>query len=208
MGITIHYRGSIDALSLIEKLQDEVVDICQSMRWDYQVWNEDLNQPFDASLVHAPTGAEIKGHIPLRGITVQTDPQNESLKLLFNRDRKMSDFITEIMKHNGTFDKNFDWLSIKTQFGAVDAHIAIVKLLRYLKQHYISDLEVNDEGAYWETGDKEALMGKRGFLLGKISQVEQALSEIKFDHEPTREEILKTIDEAIKNVIKKKRKSA
>lgn len=206
MGITIHYRGSIDDLSLIEKLQDEMVDICQSMNWDYHVWNEDLNKPFDAKLVHSPKGAEIKGHIPLRGITIQTDPQNESLKLLFNRDRGMSDFVTEIMKHNGTLDKKFDWLFVKTQFGAVDAHIAIIKLLRYLKQNYISDLEVSDEGEYWETGDKEALMGKRGFILGKMSQIEKALSEIKFDHEPTKEEVLRKIDEALKKVMQKKRK--
>ena len=206
MGITIHYRGSINSLSLIEKLQDELVDICQSMSWDYHVWNKDLNKPFDAKFVHSESGAEIKGHIPLRGITIQTDPQNESLKLLFNRNREMSDFVTEIMKHEGTLDKKFNWLFVKTQFGAVDAHIAIIKLLKYLKQNYISDLEVNDEGGYWETGDKEALMGKRGFLLGKMSQVEKALSEIKFDHEPTREEMLRKIDEALKNVMQKKRK--
>ncbi|UCE06798.1 MAG: hypothetical protein JSW07_01780 [bacterium] len=197
MGITIHYRGSIKDCSLIDKIQKEMADICNSMDWDYQLWNEDQSKPFDAKLVHAEQGASIEGHIPLRGISIVTDPKNESLDLLFNPEGKLSSFMLEILTHDDTLSKDHDWIFVKTQYGSIDAHIAIVKLLRYLKQKYIPDLEVKDEGEYWETNDKEHLMSKRGFLFGKMVQFEKALSSIEFDHEPSTEEVVEKIEEII-----------
>jgi len=47
-------------------------------------------------------------------------------------------------------------------------------------------------------------MGKRGFIAGKMSQFEKALSAIEFDHEPSREEVLEKIDEVIKKMMNKK----
>ena len=45
MGITIHYRGSIKDRSVIDQLQQEMVDVCKSMDWKYQLWNEDQSKP-------------------------------------------------------------------------------------------------------------------------------------------------------------------
>lgn len=205
MGITIYYRGSIEDLSLIDPIQRVMVEFCQSMNWKYHLWNEDLSKPFNAKLVHIDKGAEIKGHIPLRGISIDSDPNNETLNLLFNPEGRLSSFLQEILLHDGTLTKDQDWVFVKTQFGTVDAHIAIVKLLQYLKQSYIPNLEVKDEGEYWETGDTEHLMGKRAFLFGKMAQVEKALSSIQFDHEPTREELIQKIDEVIRNLMNKKK---
>ncbi len=42
MGITIHYKGHIKGMALIDQLQKEMVDICESMNWEYHLLNEDL----------------------------------------------------------------------------------------------------------------------------------------------------------------------
>ena len=131
MGITINYKGSIKNLSLINQLQHEMVDICQSMNWEYQLLNEDLSKPCDATLIHTDGVANIEGHIPLRGITIVIDSKNEALDLQFNPEGNLSSFMLEIMKNDGTINKNHNWIFIKTQFGTVDAHITTVKLLRY-----------------------------------------------------------------------------
>ncbi len=204
MGITIHYKGNIKSMSLIDQLQKEMVDICESMSWEYNLLNEDLSQPFSAELIHTDRGAEIEGHIPLKGIIINTDPNNESLDLLFNPKGQLSSFMLEILFHEGTLSEEQLWVFVKTQFGPIDAHIAIVKLLDYVKKKYVPDLEVKDEGEYWETRDRERLMGKRGFIAGKMSQFEKALSAIEFDHEPSREEVLEKIDEVIKKMMNKK----
>jgi len=39
----------------------------------------------------------------------------------------------------------------------IEEHMLIVTLLRHLKERYIRDLEVSDEGGYWETMDLERL---------------------------------------------------
>jgi len=205
MGITIHYRGSIKDRSVIDQLQQEMVDVCKSMDWKYQLWNEDQSKPYDAELIHTDEGATIEGHIPLRGISIITDPDNESLDLLFNPEGQLSSFMLEILKHDGTLSKDHDWIFVKTQYGSIDAHIAIIKLLQYLKQNYIPDLEVKDEGEFWETGDKEHLMSKRGFLFGKMAQFEKALSSVEFDHEPTTEEVVEKIEEIIRKMQEKNR---
>lgn len=204
MGITIHYKGNIKSMSLIDQLQKEMVDICESMNWKYHLLNEDLNKPFSAELIHTERGAEIEGHIPLKGIIITTDPNNESLDLLFTPKGQLSSFMLEILLHEGTLDEEMRWCFVKTQFGPIDAHIAIVKLLDYMKKKYVPDLEVKDDGEYWETLDRERLMGKRGFISGKMAQFEKALSAVKFDHEPSREEVLEKIDEVIKRMMKKK----
>lgn len=205
MGITIYYRGAIEDLSLIEPIQRALAEFCQSMNWKYRLWNEDQNKRFNAKLVPTPKGAEIKGHIPLRGISIESDPDNETLNILFNPEGRLSSFMQEILIHEGSLTWERAWLFVKTQFGAVDAHIAIIKLLQYLKQSYIPGLEVKDEGEYWETADKEQLIARRGFIFGKMAQVEKALSAVEFDHDPTKEEVIQKIDEVIRKLMHKKR---
>jgi hypothetical protein len=204
MGITIYYRGSIEDLSLIEPIQGALVEFCQSMNWKYYLRNEDQREPFSAKIVHTAKGTEIKGHIPLRGISIESDPDNETLSILFNPDGRLSSFMQEILIHEGSLTWDQAWLFVKTQFGTVDAHIAIVKLLQYLKQSYIPALEVKDEGEYWETADKERLIARRGFIFGKMTQVEKALSAVNFDHEPTKEEVIRKVDEVIRKLMNKR----
>lgn len=205
MGISIRFRGSINNLAAIDQFQAELVKICEVMNWEYHLVNEDQARPFSAKLVYSDLGANIEGHIPLRGIIIDMDPQNESLRLLFTPEGKLSDFMLELLKHDGTLDKNCDWLSVKTQFGAVSSHVALVKLLRYLQQTYLPDLEVKDEGEYWETGDVEKLMGHRGFLTAKIVQWERALANVRFDHEPTTEEVLEKLEAIIEKMMGKRK---
>ena len=42
--------------------------------------------------------------------------------------------------------------------------------MKYIKKEYINDLEVFDEGEYWESSDKERLVYLFNFLKEKIEQ--------------------------------------
>jgi hypothetical protein len=46
---------------------------------------------------------------------------------------------------------------VKTQFAGVETHIAIIDLFRRLAPR-LQELSVDDEGGYWETGDRKALL--------------------------------------------------
>ena len=55
-------------------------------------------------------------------------------------------------------------------------------LLKYLQEHYIPDLEVSDEGGYWETGNIETLKEKMNYLNEKMDAVCGELSRVTANH--------------------------
>ncbi len=63
------------------------------------------------------------------------------------------------------------WVSVKTQFAKPEAHVALIETLAAIRERYIADLEVRDEGGYWETRD---LAG----LLRRLMGIEQALDRL------------------------------
>jgi hypothetical protein len=77
---------------------------------------------------------------------------------------------------DGTIKPEDTWVSIKTQFSNPDTHIWVIGLLKYLKKKYISNLEVSDEGEYWETGDRKELERRMNFIKEKIDSLSASLS--------------------------------
>jgi len=71
------------------------------------------------------------------------------------------------------------WVFVKTQFAPPEVHVWMVGLLKYVKKHYISDLEVSDEGQYWETGDIRILRERMAFLDRKMDELTARLSSAR-----------------------------
>ena len=67
--------------------------------------------------------------------------------------------------------------SCKTQYAGADIHIAVVDLLRTVAPHF-RDLEVYDEGRYWETQDVRTLIGSLEMLDKALSHVADRLDDI------------------------------
>jgi hypothetical protein len=162
MGITIHYHGGIDRLELISKFTVELEDIAQSMGWDSHLVGENESDP------------------PFRGIIISPAGQCETLSFIFDRLgrlRNLADLVLEQVEPNEFSGYCF----VKTQYAPIETHAWIIGLLRYLKKHYLSDLEVTDEGGFWETGDVVALSEKRQYLKGKIEQLAEGLASTDFE---------------------------
>ena len=87
---------------------------------------------------------------------------------------------------------------IKTQFAPVENHIAIIKLLKYIQQKYISNLDVYDEGEYWQTGDEKILKRKIDFLNSVMDQLEDVLNTIEIEEGSSAESIADKIEEVLK----------
>jgi hypothetical protein len=56
----------------------------------------------------------------------------------------------------------------------------MIGLLKYLKKRYIFDLQVSDEGEYWETGDIRILKKKMNLIDEKLDQIANDLSSNRF----------------------------
>lgn len=151
MGLSIHYSGKIKDTSLIPSLMEEVQDICAIMKWPYQSYNNET----------------------VKGIFF-TPPECETISFAFLADGEL------VCLSKLKYDIHpVNIISVKTQYAGIDVHIAIIKLLKHLANHYFSVFELSDEGEYWETGDEEILRKKFGLYNAMLNAVQNALVDFK-----------------------------
>jgi hypothetical protein len=202
MGITIHYRGRINSFDLIESLSDEVKDIAQSLGWGMHLWDEDLSKPNTARVIRHENYIEMCGHVPLRGLTLFPHPDCEQLSLTFDRKGHLMDAFGMTLVASGGRRPGEGWLSMKTQFSPLEIHITVVQLLHYLKKRYVGNLEVSDEGGYWESGNAQELKRRTDSISRSLDILEGALRAKPLT--PAERETPEKIAEIIEKIIKDK----
>ena len=177
MGITIHYRGTLADTSEIGTLIEEMTDIAKTLKWPCSVLDDDWSKPVTADIVYGADGSEIVGNLGLRGVLLTPHPQAEPLVLCFDAEGNLRDPITVILLLNGELPPEDAWVAMKTHFAPLEVHVTLVKLLKYLQTRYIHDLEVHDEGDYWDTSDLGLLNRKRAFLNARMDEFARTLEE-------------------------------
>jgi len=138
MGLSIHYSGYIRDTEMLNSLIAEVTDICKTLNWETHTFDDD----------------DIKG--------VSFAPKRrEPVFLTFNTDRRLlsplSNLAKDIYDDVQLRKELYFTASTKTQYAGMDAHIAIIKLLKHLSKKYLEDFSLADEGYYWATGDEKIL---------------------------------------------------
>ena len=94
------------------------------------------------------------------------------------------------------------WCFTKTQFGPVEGHVALVETLAALKREFLPDLEVRDEGGYWETRNVAELSRRQAFLKEAIDRLAQGLEQHGLTREAAEDPqiLLKRIERVAKQV--------
>ena len=195
MGITIHYQGTLNDTRQINQFKDELIDIAKSMGWEWDSLDEDWNKPNTAKLIHQKNRAEIKGHLPLKGISFIPHPDSEAVSFYFDGKGKLQTPIGMVLINEGKIEYD-GFVSVKTQFAPPEVHITIIKLLKHIKKKYISNLKVRDEGEYWETGDENILKQRLEFLGQKINLLRNELSKLGTN------EIGSTAEDMVRTIVK------
>ena len=180
MGVSIHYRGRLDDVARISALSEELADIADAMGWQSTRLEDDWEETARARLRGIPGGGRIDGHLGLQGVQITPGHKGESLSFFFDREGALRSPVTMLSILDGTLKPEQAWISVKTQFVSPEVHVWIIGLLRYLKERYISDLEVSDEGEYWETGNVDALTEKMDLLDEKLECIAGGLSSSRF----------------------------
>jgi len=136
MGLSIHYSGHIKDWELIAGLVNEIEDICQSLDWRVDRIDSKKDQ--------------------LKGVLF-SPKDSEPIFLTFLPNGRLCSPISlmtkDIYEANGLDPELMFTCSVKTQYAGMDAHIAVIRLLRYVKEKYLDKFELNDEGMFWETDD-------------------------------------------------------
>lgn len=178
MGTTIHYRGKINNTEDVKRLAEELEDFSQQLGWKSKRWDNDWSKPNTAKITNNDGKIRLSGHIPLKGIVLYPHKDCEPLSLTFTVGGQLVSVVGMSLIAGGKTTADSSWMSTKTQFALVEIHIAIVKLLEYLKKRYIHNLEVHDDGDYWETGDIDELKRRRDTINRGMDMLESGLKEI------------------------------
>lgn len=181
MGITINYKGKLDSPSLTDAFCDELEDIAQSMGWDYNRFD------FDE-----------KDETPVKGLFIGPKDKSEPLQFMIDKEGYLRNAL--LLEHFDHTDEMTFLNHTKTQYAPIGIHIVIIKLLKYLHQKYISNLEVWDEGDYWQTGDAVLLKKKMDFLAEKMDQFATMLESAPVDANETTESLIDKIEEIFKKL--------
>ena len=173
MGLSFHYNAIIRDSKHVQELTTEVKDICLSLGWEFQIWPlENLAGDNPDYRINNYELNDLKG--------ISFTPENcETVFLTFLPDNNLVspvDFILGKELHPYTNDRT---LSTKTQFAGIDCHLAIMKLMLYLKEKYFSKLDITDEGQYWETKNEDILKKQFQLYEGYLNAVSDAFSELK-----------------------------
>lgn len=176
MGVSIHYRGRLDNPDQLPEFCEKLKSIASGLNWHYQILDDDWNIPVNAILIHRGKRAEIRGHLGLRGIGLKPSEESESIDFFFDAKGFLLSPMNIILIQEGVLAIDDAWITVKTQFMSAETHAMIIGLLNYIKEHYIPNLEVKDEGEYWETGDYRILEDKMRLIKEKIDYLSHELS--------------------------------
>lgn len=110
----------------------------------------------------------------IRGLMLDHAPGQETMSLLISPEGWLIGLVEIEDAELGKLTEP-PWVSIKTQFGPIEGHVALIELLTALKAEFIPDLEVMDEGEYWEKRDLGLLQKKFAFLKAAIDGMAKGL---------------------------------
>lgn len=135
MGVTIHFEGQLKS----DKDFDSVMTKAQSFAQTNDMPYENFSEP-NKKLDRVKDEQDWNYEGPTKGIKIQPDENSDPLWLEFDKDNYIQEYC-------------------KTQFAGIDTHLQIISLLKEIQPHFI-DLQVIDEGEYWDTQDKTLLQDK------------------------------------------------
>ena len=182
MGLSIHYSGQLKDPNLITELMIEVVSICKELNWEYH-------------LIPGPNSDKLTG-------IVLSPAGSEPICLTSLPDGKLCSPFT--IKNKEWYEENeldpelIYSTSTKTQYAGMETHIAIIKLLKHLKEKYFSVFELLDEGGYWETMDEKILLGQFTTYETAINKLAEALQQIETVENETAESMVERIERVLK----------
>jgi hypothetical protein len=159
MGVTLAYRGRLADLTRIEDFEDRLLDLALEVGGLAQIWRS-----------HADSGPQRM----VRGVILNIAPGHEAASLLVSPEGWLIGLVDIEDAEEGRLTEP-PWCFTKTQFGPLEGHVALVEMFTALKREFLPDLEVSDEGGYWETRDLAELARRRGVVQEAIDGLADGL---------------------------------
>ncbi len=167
MGVTIHYRGKMADLGQVEELEDRVLDLAFELGATAQVWRSAADDSPDRIV---------------RGLILDLSPGQETMSLLISPEGWLFPLHDIEEAERGPLPEP-PLCFVKTQYGSLEGHVALTELLRFLKQKFFPNLQVDDEGEYWESGDFRVLAEKFARVRTAMQGMVEGLAQFGLSRE-------------------------
>jgi len=129
MGVTIHFEGYLKSDNDFKDIMFKAKNFALTNNLPYESFSEQLKK---LDRVRNEQDCIYEGST--KGIKILPDENSEPLWLEFDKENYIQEYC-------------------KTQFAGIEVHLKIIALLKEIQQHFI-ELQVTDEGEYWDTNDK------------------------------------------------------
>ena len=159
MGVTVFYRGGLADLTRIEDFEDRLIDFALEFGGLARIWR---------------TWADDNPERVVRGVIVDLARGQEPTSLLLSPEGWLIG-LTDIKDAEDGQLTEPPWCFVKTQFGSVEGHVALIEMLAALKREFLPDLEVSDDGGYWETRDLAELVRNHSMTQAAIDGLAEGL---------------------------------
>lgn len=159
MGLSIAYRGRLADLTRVEDFEDRLLDLALEVGGLAHIWRSYAD--------HNPRRV-------VRGVILNLAPGQESTSLLLSPEGWLIGLADIEDAEEGRLTEP-PWCFTKTQFGPVEGHVALVEMFSVLRREYLPDLEVSDEGGYWETRDFAELARRHARVQRAIDGLAEGL---------------------------------
>jgi hypothetical protein len=159
MGISIAYRGTLADLRRVEDFEDRLLDLALDVGGLAQIWRS-----------HSDSDPERI----VRGVILDLVPGQESTSMLVSPEGWLIG-LTDIENAEAGRLTEPPWCITKTQFGSIEGHVMLVELLSAMRREFLPDLEVSDEGGYWETRDLAELARRRSLIQKAMDGLAEGL---------------------------------
>src|SRR5438445_12086332 len=159
MGVSIAYRGRLADLTRIEDFEDRLLDLALEVGGQAQIWRSHADQDPQRTL---------------RGVILNLAPGLESTSLLLSPEGWLIGLLDIQDAEEGRLTEP-PWCFTKTQFGPLEAHVALVEVLVELRREFLPDLEITDEGGYYPDRDLAELARRHALLARAIDGLAEGL---------------------------------
>ncbi len=191
MGLSFHYTGSLKKNASITDLIDEVKDISEILNWKYHILDTDFPEV-------ELTDGKVDGN--LYGICFS--PENcEPVFLTFLSNRRLCSPVSlrDFEQPVSEVPEDAYLVFTKTQYAGPEAHMAVIHVLKHISKKYLEELNVIDEGQYWETGDEQLLRDTFKRYTALINGFASAFGSVPVKEGELIEEYIKRIFEILKS---------
>jgi hypothetical protein len=132
MGVTIHFEGQLTSEAAYQDLIRLISSIAK-----LEGWRTEPIALGETTLMRVCNEEDWDYTGPVKGIVVFLHEDCDPVRLEFDRDLYLQEFT-------------------KTQFAGVRIHLDVLKLIKSIEP-FFRNLNVEDEGEWWETGDIQVL---------------------------------------------------